>query len=191
MKPEYLAKKDLLLNIVYSKDNVNNYFQHKSELHLPLRDNSVAKYDYLEQHVLAQCKSPTNDTVHNDSDSTQINKITLARYFPDRGQWLIIDPLAVTNKKVKTSNLNLKLEPYKLTDLTVLGVLEGEHLTTEDFDTQYDKIKRQDMEQEKEQKRTTREKNRTENDRNQQNGSTGRRKSPQNAMRINVDDFDG
>ncbi|CAF2073247.1 unnamed protein product [Rotaria magnacalcarata] len=186
LNPEYLAKKDLLLNIVYSKDNASNYFQHRSTLHLPLRDNTVAKYDYLEQHVLAHFKSSKND-----NDSTQINKITLARYFPDRGQWLIIDPSSITNKKVKTSNLNLKLEPYRLADLTVIGVLADEHLTTEDFDTQYDKIKRQGMEQEKEQKRTNREKNRTENDRNQQNGSSGRRKSPQNAMRINVDDFDG
>ncbi|CAF4104312.1 unnamed protein product [Rotaria sordida] len=46
------------------------------------------------------------------------------------------------------------------------------------------------MEQEKEEKRINRERNRTENDRNQQNGNSGRRKSPQNTMRINVDDFD-
>jgi len=69
-------------------------------------------------------------------------------------------------------------------------VLEGEHLTTDDFDTQLDKIKRQEIDNEKEQKRINRERTRTENDRNQQNGSSGRRKSPQNTMRINVDDFD-
>ncbi|CAF4103514.1 unnamed protein product, partial [Rotaria sordida] len=102
-----------------------------------------------------------------------------------------IDPSLLTNKKVKTSNVNLKLEPYKLIDFTVLGILEGEHITTEDFDTYFDKIKRQEMEQEKEEKRINRERNRTENDRNQQNGNSGRRKSPQNTMRINVDDFDG
>jgi len=117
-------------------------------------------------------------------------KITLARYFPDRGQWMIIDPLLPTNKKIKTSNINLKLEPYKLTDFTVIGVLEGEHLIAEDFDTQFDKMKREKTEHEKEQKRMNRERNRTDNDRNQQNGSSGRRKSPQNTMRINVDDFD-
>jgi hypothetical protein len=51
-------------------------------------------------------------------------------------------------------------------------------------------MKRQEVEQDKEQKRHNRDKNRTENDRNQQNGNSGRRKSPQNTMRINVDDFD-
>ncbi|CAF1552434.1 unnamed protein product, partial [Rotaria sordida] len=53
-----------------------------------------------------------------------------------------------------------------------------EHITTEDFDTYFDKIKRQEIEQEKEEKRINRERNRTENDRNQQNGNSGRRKSP-------------
>ncbi|CAF1293259.1 unnamed protein product, partial [Rotaria sordida] len=48
----------------------------------------------------------------------------------------------------------------------------------------------QEMEQEKEEKRINRERNRTENDRNQQNGNSGRRKSPQNTIRISVDDFD-
>ena len=103
---------------------------------------------------------------------------------------MIIDPSSINNKKAKTSNLNLKIEPYRLTDFAVLGVLQGENLTTEDFDTQFDKIKRQEIEHEKEQKRANRERNRAENDRNQQNGSSGRRKSPQNTMRINVDDFD-
>ncbi len=116
--------------------------------------------------------------------------ITIARYFPDRGQWIIIDPLSTNNKKTKNAQQNLKLEPYKLTDLTVLGVLEGEHLLADDFDSEYDRMKRQEMDQEKEQKRTNRERNRTDNDRNQQNGSSGRRKSPQNTMRIDVDDFD-
>lgn len=188
--PEYLAKKDLLLNIVYAKDSVNSYFQHKFELHLPLRDNTVARYEYLEQCVLSYLKSLMNNTCHDNDDSTQTNKITLARYFPDRGNWIIIDPSSMTNKKVKVANLNLKLEPYKLADFAVLGVLEGEQLTTDNFDTQFDKIKRQEFEQEKEQKRLNRERNRADNDRNQQNGSSARRKSPQNAMRIAVDDFD-
>ncbi|CAF1418354.1 unnamed protein product, partial [Adineta steineri] len=178
--PEYLSKKDLLLNIVYLKDNTNNYFQHKFELLLPLRDNAIAKYDYLEQHILSHLKSLLN----ND-----IIKITLARYFSDRGQWMIIDPSATT-KKTKITNVNLKHEPYKLTDFTVIGVLEGENLTGEDFETEFDQIKRKDIDVEKEQKRMNREKNRTDNDRNQQNGSSGRRRSPQNTMRINVDDFD-
>ncbi|CAF1489982.1 unnamed protein product [Rotaria sordida] len=189
--PEYLAKKDLLLNIVYSKDNINNYFQHKFELHWPIQDNTTAKYEYLEHHILSHFKSFINNNLYDKNDSKEIIKITIARYFPDRGQWMIIDPSLLTNKKVKTSNVNLKLEPYKLIDFTVLGILEGEHITTEDFDTYFDKIKRQEMEQEKEEKRINRERNRTENDRNQQNGNSGRRKSPQNTMRINVDDFDG
>ncbi len=179
--PECLSKKDLLLNIVYSKDEINNYFQHKFELHWPIKDNSTAKYEYLEQHILSYLKTNFNEN---------IIKITLARYISERSQWLIIDPLSPTNKKAKTSNTNLKLEPYKLTDFTVIGILEGENLINENFDTQYDKLKRQEIEQEKEQKRINREKNRSENDRNQQNGNTGRRKSPQNTMRINVDDFD-
>ncbi len=181
--PECLAKKDLILNIVYSKDNIKNYFQQKFELHWPLIDNMIAKYENLENYVLSRL------------DNNISKKITLARYFPERSQWIIIDPLATNNKKSKTSTtatttLNLKLEPYKLSDLTVIGVLEGEHLTADDFDSQYDKLKRQDIDHEKEQKRINRERNRTDNDRNQQNGSSGRRKSPQNTMRINVDDFD-
>lgn len=177
--PECLSKKDILLDIVHSKDDMKNYFQQKFELHWPLRDNPIAKYENLENYILSHLNN-------------QISKqITLARYFPERGQWLIIDPLAISNKKTKTSVLNLKLEPYKLNDLTVIGVLEGEHLTIDDFDSEYDKLKRQNLDDEKEQKRINREKNRSENDRNQQNGgSSGRRKSPQNTMRINVDDFD-
>ncbi len=72
----------------------------------------------------------------------------------------------------------------------MIGVLDGKDLTADDFDTEYDKIKRQEINHDKDQKRINRERNRTENDRNQQNGSSGRRKSPQNTMRINVDDFD-
>ncbi len=173
--PECLAKKDLLLNIVYSKDDANNYFQKKFELHWPLKDNPMAKYECLENHVLSVINS---------------KPITIARYYPDRRQWIIVDPQSINNKKAKNAQQNLKLEPYKLMDLTVLGILEGEHLLAEDFDSEYDKIKRQEIEQEKEQKRTTRERNRTDNDRNQRNGSSGRRKSPQNTMRIDVDDFD-
>ncbi|UJR23171.1 hypothetical protein I4U23_026191 [Adineta vaga] len=174
--PESLNKKDLLLNIVHSKNNLNNSFQQQFELLLSFKDNAILKYEYLEQQILSSLKS-------------MINKVTLARYFPERAQWLIIDPLA-TPKKSKTPNINLKLEPYKLIDMTVIGVLEGEHLTSDDFDTQYDKTKRHDIDHEKEQKRTNRERNRADNDRNQQNGNSGRRKSPQNTMRINVDDFD-
>jgi vesicle coat complex subunit len=143
----------------------------------------IAKYENLENYILS----------HLDNHISK--QITLARYFPERSQWIIIDPLATNNKKSKTTTtttttLNLKLEPYKLNDLTVIGVLEGKHLTSDDFDSQYDKLKRQEIDYEKEQKRINRERNRTDNDRNQQNGSSGRRKSPQNTMRINVDDFD-
>ena len=190
LHPEHLAKKDLLLNIVYSKDDVNNYFQHKFELHWLLRDNTIAKYEHLEYHVLSKLKSFLSSNLNDNDDSKQAVKITIARYFADRGQWMIIDPSSINNKKAKTSNLNLKREPYRLTDFVVLGVLPGENWTAEDFDTQFDKRKRQGIEHEKEQKRVNRERNRAENDRNQQNGSSGRRKSPQNTMRINVDDFD-
>ena len=141
------------------------------------------------------------NTLHFKNVSKNTFKISLARYFPERAQWIIIDPRSSsnasqsTNKKNKTSNIppsksNLKLEPYKLTDLVVIGVLEGENLTVEDFETSYDQKKRQEIERDKEQKKVSRERNRTENDRNQTNGSTGRRKSPQNTMRIKVDDFD-
>ncbi len=164
---------------MYSKDDMKNYFQQKFELHWPLKDNLLAKYEYLENQILSHLESFINS-----------KPITIARYFPERGQWIIIDPLAMNNKKTKNSNHNLKLEPYKLTDLTVIGVLEGEHLTADDFDTEYDKLKRQECDHGKEQKRMNRERNRTDNDRNQQNGSSGRRKSPQNTMRIKVDDFD-
>jgi hypothetical protein len=153
--PECLAKKDLLLNIVYSKDDAKNYFQHKFEFHWPLKDNAIAKYENLETDILS----------HLNNNNNNLKQITLARYIPDRGQWIIIDPLATNNKKTKQSILNLKLEPYKLTDLTVIGVLEGEHLTADDFDSQYDKLKRQEIDHEKEQKRMHRERNRTDNDR--------------------------
>ncbi|CAF2361534.1 unnamed protein product [Rotaria sp. Silwood2] len=201
--PESLAKKDLLLNIVYSKDDDGNYFQCQFEVHWPLKENIIAKYEYLEQHVLTHLSSFMTNNLHYKNVSKQALKITLARYFSDRAQWIIIDPPASSNtnqsqsKKNKTSNTssktsksNLRLEPFKLTDLTVIGVLEGEHLTVEDFDTPYDQNKRQGIEHEKKQKRLNRERNRTENDRSQTNGSSGRRKSPQNTMRINVDDFD-
>ncbi|CAF1282118.1 unnamed protein product [Adineta ricciae] len=178
--PEHLGKKDILLNVVHSKDNVNNYFQQRFELLLPLKDNNIVKYEYVEQHLLSTLKSIMNK---------DISRITFARYVPERGQWIVIDPLA-TPKKTKTPNVNLRLEPYKLADMTVIGVLEGDRSTSEDFDTAYDKMKRQDVEQDKEQKRMNRERNRADNDRNQQSGSSGRRRSPQNTMRINVDDFD-
>ncbi|CAF1219219.1 unnamed protein product, partial [Adineta ricciae] len=176
----HLGKKDILLNVVHSKDNVNNYFQQRFELLLPLKDNNIVKYEYVEQHLLSTLKSIMNK---------DISRITFARYAPERGQWIVIDPLA-TPKKTKTPNVNLRLEPYKLADMAVIGVLEGDHSTSEDFDTAYDKMKRQDVEQDKEQKRMNRERNRADNDRNQQSGSSGRRRSPQNTMRINVDDFD-
>lgn len=203
--PESLAKKDLLLNIVYGKEESDN-FQNRFELHWPLKENIIAKYEYLEQHVLSRVTNFMANELHFKKVSKQALKITMARYFPDRAQWIVIQsPSAAAsspasqsgNKKNKTSNAsgnagktNLRLEPYKISDLAVIGVLEGENLGVEHFDTKLDKIKRQELEQEKEQKRVNRERNRTENDRNQQNGHSGRRRSPQNAMRINVDDFD-
>lgn len=177
--PECLAKKDLLLNVVHSKDETKNYFQQMFELHWSLKDNAMAKYECLENLILS----------HLDP-SMRIQPITIARYFSERGQWVIIDPHAISNKKTKNTQPNLKLEPYKLTDMAVLGVLHGDHLKAEDFDSEYEKIKRQKFDEEQVQKRANRERNRADNDRNQQNGSGGRRKSPQQTMRINVDDFD-
>lgn len=203
--PESLSKKDLLLNIVYDKGEDGNSFQHQFEVHWPLKENIIAKYEYLEQHVLSRLTSFMTNHLEFKHVSKQAMKITMARYFPDRAQWTVIQPPASsssassqsTSKKNKTSNAsstpskaNLKLEPYKLSDLTVIGVLEGEQLTVDDFDTKFDQVRRKGIDHEKEDKRAHRERNRTENDRNQQNGSSGRRKSPQNAMRINVDDFD-
>ena len=143
------------------------------------------------------------NNLHYKNVSKKALKITLARYFPDRARWIIIEaplssnisqPVNKKNKKSnassKTSKSNLRLEPYKLSDLTVIGVLEGECLQVEDFDTRYDKNKRLEIEHEKQQKRISRERNRTQNNQNQTNGSSGRRKSPQNTMRIDVDDFD-
>lgn len=128
--------------------------------------------------------------LHFKNFSKQALKITLARYYPDRAQWIIIERGTTTasNKKLKPSNL--RLEPYKLSDLVVIGVLEGESLRPEDFDTRYDEKKRKEIECEKEQKKVNRERNRSDSDRNQTNGSKTRRKSPQNTMRIDVDDFE-
>ena len=139
----------------------------------------MAKYECLENEILSQL-----------DPSMRGQPITIARYFSDRGQWMIIDPHAINNKKAKNAQPNLKLEPYKLTDMVVLGVLNGDHLKAEDFDSEYEKIKREKLDDEQVQKRANRERNRADNDRNQQNGSGGRRKSPQQTMRINVDDFD-
>ncbi|CAF1340533.1 unnamed protein product [Rotaria magnacalcarata] len=204
--PESLAKKDLLLNIVYSKDDDGDYFQHRFEIHWPLKENIAAKYEYLENHVLTRLSSFMIDDLHYKNVSKQALKITLARYFPDRAQWIVIEPGSSSsninqsaNKKNKTSSpstkaskSNLRLEPYKLTDLTVIGVLEGEYLTVNDFDTPYDQQTRKEIEHDKQQKRLNRERNRNDNnDRTQVNGSSStRRKSPQNTMRITVDDFD-
>ncbi|CAF4146877.1 unnamed protein product, partial [Rotaria sordida] len=80
------------------------------ELHWPLRDNIIGKYEYLERHILSHFKSFINNNLYYKNGSKEIIKITIARYFPDRGQWMIIDPSLLTNKKVKTSNVNLKLE---------------------------------------------------------------------------------
>jgi len=186
--PESLSKKDLLLNIVYGKDD-ENYFQHQFEVHWPLKENIVAKYEYLEQHVLNNLTSFMINKLHYKNVSKQALKITLARYYPERAQWIIIDPRITNSNNKKAKISNLRLEPYKLADLVVIGVLEGEYLTVEHFDTRYDQKKRKEIEYEKEQKKTNRERNRTDNDRNQTNGSSVRRKSPQNTMRINVDDF--
>jgi len=164
--PETLAKKkDLLLNIVYDKDDNGNYFQHQFEDHWPLKENIIAKYEYLEQHVLTRLLLFLTNNLHYKNVSKQALKITLARYFPERAQWMIIDPRLSsssnsnqsTNKKNKTSNTptksNLRFEPYKLTDLVIIGVLEGEHLTVEDFVTPYDQKRRREIEHEKEQKK--------------------------------------
>jgi hypothetical protein len=51
--PEALAKKDLLLKVVYDKGEDGNSFQHQFEVHWPLKENIIAKYEYLEQHVLS------------------------------------------------------------------------------------------------------------------------------------------
>jgi len=195
-RPESLSKKDLLLNIVYDKDEDENYFQHQFEVHWPLKENIIAKYEYLEQHILNNLTSFMINNLRYKNVSKQALKITLARYYPDRAQWIIIDPRTINSNKKnnKTSNTptksNLRLEPYRLTDLVVIGVLEGEHLPIEHFDTRYDQRKRKDIDYEKEQKKINRERNRTDNDRSQTNGSSVRRKSPQNTMRINVDDFE-
>jgi hypothetical protein len=195
-RPESLSKKDILLNIVYDKDEDENYFQHQFEVHWPLKENVIAKYEYLEQHILNNLTSFMTNNLRYKNVSKQALKITLARYYPDRAQWIIIDPRTINSNKKnnKTSNTptksNLRLEPYRLTDLVVIGVLEGEHLPIEHFDTRYDQRKRKDIDYEKEQKKINRERNRTDNDRSQTNGSSVRRKSPQNTMRINVDDFE-
>ena len=197
--PESLAKKDLLLNVVYGKDDDENYFQHQFEIHWPLKENIVAKYEYLEQHVINNLTSFVKNKLYYQNFSKQALKLTLARYFPERAQWIIIDPRQSssnqpTNKKNKTSNTpsksNLRLEPYKLTDLVVIGVLEGEQLSVEDFETRYDQKRRKELEQEKEQRKINRERNRSDKDRSDMNGTHPRRKSPQNTMRIDVDDFD-
>jgi hypothetical protein len=194
-RPESLLKRDLLLNIVYGKDD-DNYFQYQFEIHWPLKENVPAKYEYLEQHVMNNLASYIKNNLHFQTVSKQALKLTLARYFPDEAQWIIIDPRVSnssqpTNKKNKTSNnpskSNLRLEPYKLTDLVVIGVLEGENLSVEDFVTRYDQKRRKDIEHEKQQKKVNRERNRTDKG---TNGSHTRRKSPQNTMRIDVDDFE-
>lgn len=149
------------------------------EFHWSLKDNTVAKYEILETEILSRL----DPTLRNQS-------ITIARYFPERGQWMIIDPHAISHKKAKNAQPNLKLEPYKLGDMTVLGILPGEHRKSQDFDSEYEQIKRIKLDEEQVQKRANRERNRADNDRNQQNGSSGRRKSPQQTMRITVDDFD-
>ncbi len=194
--PESLAKRDLLLNIVYDKDEDENYFQHQFEIHWPLKENIPAKYEYLEQRVIENLTSFMKNNLHYQNVSKQAFKLTLARYFPDQAQWIIIDPRQSNsnqpvNKKNKTSNTssksNLRLEPYKLNDLVVIGVLEGEHLSVQHFETRYDQKRRKEIEYEKQQKKINRERNRTDNE---TNGSHTRRKSPQNTMRINVDDFE-
>lgn len=190
--PETLAKKDLLLNIVYGKDDDGNYFQHQFEVHWPLKENIPAKYEYLEQHITNHLTSFIKNHLQFQKVSKQALKLTFARYFPERAKWLVIDSRQSTNsqpinKKNKTSNTptksNLRLDPYRLVDLVVIGVLEGEQLTVDDFDTSYDQQRRKEIEQETEQQRTARKEKET-------NGSKSRKRSPQNTMRINVDDFD-
>lgn len=201
--PESLGKRDLLLNVVYSKDEDTGFFQHQFEVHWPLKENIVAKFEYLEQHVLNQLTSFVTNVLRYKNFSKQALKITMACYLADRAEWKIIQPPSMSNssqsnsKKNRGSNSaansaknNLKNEPYRLKDGSVVAVLEGENLTIQHFDTKFDQEKRQMNDFDKEQKRLNRERNRAENDRNQQNGSCGRRRSPQTAMRIAVDDFD-
>lgn len=190
--PENLAKKDFLLNIVYGKDDDENYFQHQFEIHWPLKENIVAKYEYLENHVLTNLTSYMINKLHYKNVSKAALRVTLAQYNSERAQWIIIERGGVINANKKSTKItNLRLEPYKLSDLDIIGVLEGENLTSNDFDTLYDKKRRKEIEYEKEQKKLNRERNRSENnDRKQTNGSKTRRRSPQNAMRIDVDDFE-
>jgi hypothetical protein len=63
--------------------------------------------------------------LHYKNVSKQALKITLARYYPERAQWIIIDPRITNSNNKKAKISNLRLEPYKLADLVVIGVLEG------------------------------------------------------------------
>ncbi|CAF5013978.1 unnamed protein product, partial [Rotaria sp. Silwood1] len=63
-------------------------------------------------------------------------------FFDDRKQCITIERSLITSKKVKTLNFNLTHEAHKLLDFTVVGILEDELLTTEDFDIQFNKRKR-------------------------------------------------
>lgn len=190
--PESLAKNDLLLNIVYDRDEDDIHFQHYFEIHWPLKEGIVAKYEYLEQHVTTNLTSFMKNKLHFQSVSKQAMKLTFARYFPDQAKWLVIDSRQASssqpsNKKNKTSNnqtkSNLKYEPYRLRDLAVIGVLEGEQLSVDHFDTVYDQKQRKELEIEAEQQRNGR-------GTKESNGAKTRRRSPQNTMRIDVDDFE-
>ena len=190
--PESLAKKDLLLNIVYDKEDDGDYFQHQFEVHWPLKENIPAKYEYLEQHITNHLTSFMKNNLHFQKVSKQALILTFARYFSEEAKWLVIDSRQATNsqpanKKNKTSNTptksNLRLDPYRLRDLVVIGVLEGEHLSVDHFETSIDQKRRKEIEQETEQQRNSRKEKQT-------NGSKARRRSPQNTMRIDVDDFD-
>ena len=190
--PESLAKNDLLLNIVYDKDENDIYFQHHFEIHWPLKEGIPAKYEYLEQHVINNLTSFMKNNLHFQKVSKQAMILTFARYFPDQAKWLVIDSRQASssqpsNKKNKTSNnqtkSNLRSEPYRLRDLAVIGVLEGDQLTIDHFDTPYDKKQRNEIEHEAEQQRNGR-------GSKESNGAKTRRRSPQNTMRIDVDDFE-
>lgn len=177
--PESLAKKDLLLRIVYDKNDQGNYFQHQFELHWPLKENIPAKYEYLEQHILGTLTRFLTEKLRFQNVQKQALKLTLARYFPDDYQWMLIDSglKSSNNKKSKVSNL--RLDPYRLTDLVTIGVLEGENLSLDDFETKYDQRKHQEKQEEK-----------SRNNKKPVNGTRPRRRSPQNTMRIDVDDFE-
>jgi len=181
--PENLAKKDLLLRIVYGKVDEENYFQHQFELHWPLKENIPAKYEYLEQHILSNLTKFLVEKLHYKNVQKQTLKLTFARYFPNQAEWMIINSGTKNNDNKKPKPSNLRLDPYRLTDLVVIGVLEGENLRINDFETEYDEKQRKQIQKDKTLKQT-------HSDSGPTSSAKIRRRSPQNTMRIDVDDFE-